>query len=118
MSATVYYILHVISLLLLTGATAMAVAAPKPELRKKYLMGTGILSLLVLTGGFGLLARLYNGFPVFVMVKLACWLVLSALAGLAYRKPESKCTWAALGVLAIVVAVLMVYLKPWLTPAS
>ena len=89
MPATFYSILHVASALLLVGVTFGAFAAPTPERRKATLMWSGILSLLMLTGGFGLLARVVHGWPVWVLIKMVCWLGLSAVAGMAFRKPES-----------------------------
>ena len=112
MSPTVYHILHVVSLLTLYGGTFYAFAAPA-ETRKSTLMITGIASLIMLISGFGLLAKLQLGFPVWVMVKLVCWLGLSALGGIGYRRRGAvgalKAT--ALGLAAI--AVVMVFTKPF-----
>ena len=83
MSPVVYYILHVTSVLVLTGYTFYAFAAP-PETKKRVMMITGIASLLALVGGFGLQAKLQVGFPGWFIVKLVCWLGLSALAGLVW----------------------------------
>ncbi len=113
MSILTYQLIHVISLLLLTAASFYALGAPTPERRKKSLMITGILSLLTLVGGFGLLARFDYGWPGWIIVKVVCWVVLSAMAGLAYRKPKSTCTLAMIGSLAIAVAVFMVYKRPF-----
>lgn len=108
-ATTIYYLLHVISLLLLTGASFSALAAPTPERRKKFLMLTGILSLVMLVGGFGLVARMNTGWPGWLIVKIVCWVVLSALAGIAFRKPNSTGTLSMVGGLAIATAVYMVY---------
>ncbi len=110
---TIYYLLHVISLLLLTAASFYAMGAPTPERRKKSLIITGVLSLLMLTGGFGLLARMGYGWPLWIIVKLICWVVLSALAGLAFRKPDATCKLALVGAIAVSVAVYMVYARPF-----
>ena len=56
MSPTTYHILHVSSLLVLFGYTFYAFAAPA-ETRKRVLVITGIASLLVLIGGFGLITK-------------------------------------------------------------
>ena len=112
-----YTFLHIASAILLTAFTFAACAAPKPETRKRTMIVTGVLSLLMLTGGFGLLARVYPGeFPVWVMLKVACWLGLSALAGFAYRKPESAGTiaWIA-GTLAVVAVAAVEFLRPALS---
>ena len=47
----------------------------------------GVGLLLMLTGGFGMLARLglVNGLPGWVYIKLALWLLLGAMVGFAKR---------------------------------
>lgn len=111
MSPTVYYIVHVFSLLVLTGYTFYAFAAPA-EARKKVLMITGIASLLALVGGFGLLAKLHgNQFAPWVIAKLVCWLGLSALAGMGFRKRDKAATFMAVGLALVFVAVVAVYTR-------
>ena len=113
MSPTVYYVLHVVSLLLLTGYTFYAFAAPA-ETRKKVLMITGIASLLMLVSGFGLISKIYaNNFTGWMIVKMVCWLGLSGLAGMAYRRREKAKLFATIAVALAFVAVLMVYTKPF-----
>ena len=57
----------------------------------KPLDSLGIASLLVLISGFGLLAKLHaNQFSGWVIVKLVCWLGLSMLAGMAFRRPHLR----------------------------
>ena len=51
MSPTIYYILHVTSVLVLTGYIFYAFAAA-PATRKRVMMITGIASVLALVGGF------------------------------------------------------------------
>jgi len=97
----------------LTAFTFQAFAAPRPEARKTTLLVTGLASLVMLVAGFGLLAKLSLGFPGWVVLKLVAWLGLSALAGLAYRKPESGKTLAGLALLLLVVAVYAAYFKPF-----
>jgi len=59
--------------------------------RKLVSIGHGLGALLVLVGGFGMLARLGMqhgaGFPKWLWVKITIWLVLSAIVLLPYRKP-------------------------------
>src|SRR5215204_2822532 len=107
MSPTFYYILHVISVLVLTGYTFYAFAAA-PETRKRVMMITGIASLLALIAGFGLQAKLNYGFPGWLIVKLVCWLGLSALAGFGYRRRAAAGTLALVAVLFAFIAVVMV----------
>ena len=80
--------------------------------RKRVLMITGIASLVALVAALGLQAKLQIGWPGWLFVKIACWLVLSALAGIGYRKRESVQALIYIALAAVVVAVLMVYLKP------
>jgi CDP-diglyceride synthetase len=113
MSPTVYSILHVVSLLVLTGYTFYAFAAPA-ETRKKVLMVTGIASLLMLVSGFGLISKVYgNQFMGWMIVKMVCWLGLSALAGIGYRRREKAKIFAAVAIALVFIAVFMVYSKPF-----
>jgi uncharacterized membrane protein len=113
MSPTFYSILHVVSALVLTGYTFYAFAAPA-ETRKRVLMITGIASLVMFVAGFGLLSKVYNNqFTGWVIVKLVCWLLLSGLAGMAYRKREKAGVFMVVALALVVAAVYMVYAKPF-----
>ena len=112
MSPVFYSILHVVSVLVLTGYTFYAFAAP-PETRKRVMMITGIASLLVLFAGFGLQSKLKLGFPGWLFVKIGCWLALSALAGFGYRRRGAAGTLATVAFIVVLLAVVMVYLKPF-----
>lgn len=115
MSLQVYQLLHLISVMLLVGTTFAAFANPDPAHRKSTLMWSGILSFLVLLGGFGLKAKVgYDlGWPGWLIVKIVCWLVLSALAGIAFRKPANVGALRMIAILTIAGAVAMVYLRPF-----
>jgi uncharacterized membrane protein SirB2 len=114
MNPAFYHILHVLALLVLTAQTFMAFANPAPENRKRTLMITGIAALLMLVSGFGLISKLYaNHFTGWMIVKMVCWLGLSGLAGIAYRKPEARAALSLTAMVLIVVALFMVYLKPF-----
>ena len=109
MSPIVYQILHVASLLALTGGAFYAFAGA-PETRKKVMMITGIASLLMVISGFGLLSKLHaNQFHTWVIVKLVVWLALSALAGIGYRKREQAGLFMGIIAGLILVALFMVY---------
>lgn len=112
MSPIFYYILHVSSVLVLTAYTFYAFAAPL-ETRKRVMMITGIASLLALVGGFGLQAKLGYGFPGWIIVKLVCWLGISALAGVGYRRRGAVGTLALVAIALLIIAVVMVYVKPF-----
>ena len=113
-----YYLLHVLSVIALITSTFTAFAAPDPERRKKALMTSGILSLLALTGGMGLLARTNAGWPLWVIVKLVCWLVISSLAGIAFRKRESIGALRLVAMLAVATAVSFLASSPDPEPSS
>lgn len=109
----VLHLLHVVGLLVLTAYTFFAFAGPQ-ETRKRVLMITGIATLLVLLTGI----RMWQGLFSFqllgwVIVKLVCWLGLSALTGMAYRKRDKANVLMTVALVLVVVAVTMVYLKPF-----
>ncbi len=112
MSPQTYYIIHVVSVLVLTAYTFYAFAAPEIT-KKKVMIVTGVASLLALIGGFGLQAKLGYGFPGWLIVKLFCWLGLSALAGMGYRRRGAVGTLSVVALVLAVIAVVMVYLKPF-----
>ena len=110
MNPVYYSLLHVFSLFILSAHTFMAFANPAPENKKRTMMVTGIASLLVAVSGGGLLATLYpHQFPGWVIVKLVCWLGLSALAGIVYRRPHLRGTLSVVALLLTLTALVMVY---------
>ncbi len=117
MSWQFYAILHVASILFLTGATFAVFGGASDARRKLILMAGGILSLLALVGGFGLAAKKLGmpnpmEWPIWLWVKLLCWLWLSAIAGIAYRRREQTPRWIALTAFFVLVALVMAFLKP------
>ena len=109
-----YQLLHIFSLLVLTAHTFMAFGNPDPANRKRTMMITGIASLLILVSGFAMLSL--NKIPFatgWVIVKLVCWLGLSALAGIAYRRAHLRGTLSLLALVLMLVAVTMVYFRPF-----
>jgi hypothetical protein len=112
MSPTFYHILHISSLLVLFGYTFYAFSAPA-ETRKRVLMITGVMSLLMLIAGFGLITKLRIGFPGWIIVKIVCWLGLSAMAGIAYKRRAQANTLMLVTLALAITAVVMVYLKPF-----
>jgi hypothetical protein len=95
-----YKLMHFVGIfvmLVALAATCMhaAMGGTKPEnpLRKALGAAHGIGVLLILTGGFGMLARLgivQGGLPVWVMIKLVLWVALAAAMALPYLSR----TWA------------------------
>jgi hypothetical protein len=109
----ILHIVHVVAVLLLTGFTFLAFAAP-PESRKPILMISGITTLVVLASGIrmwqGQFGFSYHGW---IIVKLVCWLALSALGGLAYRRRNLAPLLMVVATVLLALAVAMVYAKPF-----
>ena len=109
-----YQLLHVLSLIVLTAHTFMAFANPAPENRRRTMMITGIAALLMLVSGFGMLAVQKIPYAAgWVIVKIFCWLGLSAMAGLAYRRPDLRGTLSLVTLVLIAVALVMVNFRPF-----
>jgi hypothetical protein len=106
------HVLHVLSAIFMVSTVFFAFAA-SPESRKRTLMWGGIASLLSLLTGVRMWQALYHFSGGWVIVKIVCWLGLSALTGIAYRR---RGIGGLLGVITIAlaaVALYMVYFKPF-----
>lgn len=109
-----YHVLHLLSLFILTAHTFMAFGNPDPANRKRTMMITGIASLLVLVSGFGMLHLLNIPYSSgWLIVKFFCWIGLSSLAGIAYRRSHLRARLSFIGLVLIVTAVTMVYFRPF-----
>jgi hypothetical protein len=106
------HVLHVASAIFLVGWTFYAFAAPR-ETRGKVLAYSGIASLIVLLTGLRLWQGIYAFHGGWVIVKIVCWLGLSAIAGMAYRRRERVPLFVWVTVVLATTAVAMVYLKPF-----
>ncbi len=113
MSVPIYQFLHVAGAFLLVGITFKVFAKPDPATRKSNLMMAGLFALIMLVGGFGLQARLNYEWFNWILVKVACWVVLTALAGIAYRKPQSIASLVWVCRIVVLTAVAMVYFRPF-----
>lgn len=114
MSPSFYHVIHVFSLAALIGYSFYAFALPAPETKKRVMMVTGIASLLMLVAGFGLIHAMgYSMKSGWIWVKFACWLGLSALPGLAYRRREKAGLFIVIALVLVLIAVAMVYYKPF-----
>ncbi|MBI5767258.1 MAG: hypothetical protein HZA93_05640 [Verrucomicrobia bacterium] len=105
--------LHVTGVLVLIGYTFFAFAGAS-ETRKRVLMITGVASLLVLLTGL----RLWQGVLAFqvlgwVVIKLLCWLALSAVSGFAYRRRELTNTLMVVTLVLAITAVAMAFVRPF-----
>lgn len=119
-----YEILHIVGIALLFvvvgGAGVHAAnggikAASHTRRLVAILHGTG--ALLILVGGFGMLARMGMvqgaGFPGWLWAKIIIWLILSAITLLPYKKPELARPFMILLPLLAGVAVYMALYKPF-----
>ena len=107
------HVLHVSGALVLMGQTFYAFAAP-PETRRKVLIWAGVASLVMLLTGLRLWQTVYGFAPAgWLVVKMVCWLGLSALAGIAYRRRGLARVLAWVALILAVTAVAMVYVKPF-----
>lgn len=97
-SRNFYEILHILGIALMfvaIGGVAVHAAnggtKAESQTRKMVSIGHGVGALLVLVGGFGMLARIGMqhgaGFPTWLWVKIAIWAILSAVVLIPYRKP-------------------------------
>ena len=119
-----YNVLHVIGIVLvvsaLGGASLHAInggtrATNAARGLVAAMHGTGVL--LILLGGFGMLARLGfahgANFPRWLWVKLLVWVIVAGALMIPYRKPElSRPLLLALPVLAGIAAAMAIY-KPF-----
>jgi len=107
------HLLHVSAALVLMSQTFYAFAAP-PETRRKVLIWAGVASLVMLLTGLRLWQTVFGFAPAgWLFVKMVCWLGLSALAGIAYRRRELAGALAWVAMILAVTAVAMVYVKPF-----
>lgn len=109
MKVQIYQMLHVVSMVLLTAFLFQAFANPDPKNRKRTAMITGILGLLALVGGFGLVSVMKVGFPWWVIVKVVCWLGLTSMSGMAYRRPQRIPLLTGVAIALIIIAIVTVY---------
>lgn len=114
MTPMFYHVVHVFAMVALIGYSFYAFAAPVPETKKRVMMVTGIASLVQLIAGFGLIHTMgYSMSQGWIWVKFACWLGLSALPGIAYRKREKAGLFIVIALVLVLVALAMVYYKPF-----
>ena len=94
MSPEYYRLIHYtgIFLIFIGYGLLLARAVLQPDnvrVRKWGSMASGIGLLLILLGGFGMLAKLYsNAFPNWIILKLLIWVALGAMTAVINRKPE------------------------------
>jgi len=112
MTLNTFLVVHLSSIIVLLGYTFYAFAAPQ-ETRRRVLMITGVAALLVLVSGFSMLHVLRLGFPRWAAVKLVCWLGLSSISGIAYRRRAMADLFMIIALALAITAVAMVYVRPF-----
>jgi hypothetical protein len=93
MSYEFYRVLHVVGIVFLftsLGVLAAIGGSADARLRKLAAIIHGVAVAVILTAGFGLLARLemFGGFPPWIWIKLGIWVVLAVAVLPLRRKPE------------------------------
>jgi hypothetical protein len=107
------HVVHVAAVVILIAYTFFGFAGA-PETRKRVLAITGVASLLVLLTGIRMWQGLYSfGALGWVIVKLVCWLGLSALTGMAYRKRDKVNALMIVALVLTLAALVMVYIRPF-----
>ena len=106
------HVLHVASLVVVIAYTFYAFAAA-PETRKGVMIGTGIATLIALLTGIRVWQGMFNfALMGWIVVKILCWLGISGLTGMAYRRRDKAAVLMTVILLLAVVALVMVYWKP------
>ena len=107
------HVLHLSGVLVLISYTFFAFAGPA-ETRSRVLMITGIASLLVLLTGVRMWQGLL-GFQLFgwLVIKLVCWLGLSAISGVAYKRRDRTNSLMVITLVLAITAVAMAFVKPF-----
>lgn len=120
MSYNFYKVMHLIGMFTIFMAygalllNAMSGKGKEGLVSRKLVMAShGVGLLLILVGGFGLLARTKVGWPDWIMAKLIIWLFLGGLLALVLRKPQmAKSLWFGILGLGATAAYLAVF-KPF-----
>ena len=82
-------------------------------IRRMGAITSGIGLILMLVGGFGLLAVLQLGWPIWVIIKIVIWVILGAMIVAINRLPRlAQDLWWSTIVLGLI-ALLVVVLKPF-----
>ncbi len=119
-----YEILHIIGIAMLfvaIGGVSVHAAngGTRASSQTRPLVGTvhGLGALLILVGGFGMLARIgfQHGanFPGWLWTKILVWVILSAIVLLPYRKPALSRPFVVILPLLAGLAVYMALYKPF-----
>ena len=113
MSFQFYQVIHLFAAIMLAGVAFAALSNPQADRRRNILMWSGIAALAAFVSGFGLLGIGGFGLPGWVFVKLAAWLALAAIAGIAFRRPQQTGPLTIVVVVAVLLAVGAAVFKPF-----
>ena len=108
-----FVVFHIVAAMFLVGASYAALAAPAPEHRRSLLMRSGIMALIVFVSGFGIHGMQRMPWEGWVIVKIACWVVLAMIVPLAFRRPGNIATLRWITAAAVAVAVVMAIIRPF-----
>jgi hypothetical protein len=109
----ILHVVHIVAALALFGSTFYAFGGP-PETRKRLLMYSGLASLIVLLAGLRMWQVQFNfAASGWIFVKMICWVGVSALTGLGYRRREKAGLFAVLALVFGAIAVIMAFYKPF-----
>jgi hypothetical protein len=113
MSVLIYQWLHVGGVILFLAVAFSAFAAPTQGRKKKLLILSGILALVVIVAAFGLIARVHgNNFTGWMVAKIVIWLVIAALSAMVFRRPSLAGVFSLATAALALVAVYLVYSRP------
>jgi hypothetical protein len=118
MNLQFYYFLHFVGMIMVFlaygGLIVRSVCgSDNAAIRRLGAMTSGIGLLFILVGGFGLQAKLGYGWPLWVILKIAIWVVLGGLIVLINRKPAlSQVLWYSTILLGIAAVALGLF-KPF-----
>ena len=118
MAPDLYKVFHILGLFLVfaaVGGTIIQTVLGGGNGRGRKLTGIahGVGLLIVLVSGFGALAKLGLGFPLWAMVKIVIWLFFGVVVVLIRKQPAlAGFLWWALPVLGAFAAYLAIY-KPF-----
>ena len=112
MDPLVYKLLHLAGVMAVFMGLGISLL-PETAFRKQGGLLHGIGLLVILVAGFGLIAKLKYGFPLWVILKLVIWLALGVLPVLGKKKVlPIAAIWALALVLGVGAAYLGIY-KPF-----
>ena len=119
LSYQIYKVIHFLGLFMVVSAVfsqifhAMSGGEKQHPAKRWLAIHSGLGLLLLLVGGFGMLARLGIGVQTWVALKVVIWLALGGVGAVAIRKKAlSKAIWMVTMLLLVVAAWLAVY-KPF-----